>query len=634
MNWQKTIRAALLALLLLAGLFPVAVLPFLSAHYQELAGLPRVSGGSVDLSGVDFSRVRWLPLNGQWLWYENEWIESEQSDAHAKAAPAELPTMWNASGRGESFEPRYGIGSYVLELKNCPSGWLVYLPNADAAYRVYMNGELVATSGTPSRDASRVIVDDEVVKNILTLPAAGSVRVVVEVSAKYTPVLNSTPILAEASHDSAVTSIRYALAGICIGVYLVFTIFFAFVLLSKDRMLSSPWLVMLSILLLLIAVRSGELGATARLFFPFTVSREYYTATTVLTNFVPTLLLLSAGDLLQLSFSRGEKAACLIPLLLSLAGQYVFRGVLGSYVALFRAIGFLPALISLALIGRAVQKQTENALLFAGAYIALISGLLVSVCVFLGLYVFNLAIWFPSSLVMFFTLLTVVYVRRSVAAQKAERDAQEKELEYSRLQLRVKQSEGLMMLSQIRPHFIYNALIVIYNLNGENPEKAGEAILKFAKYLRVNMRLIGGEKMIPFPEELSHIQNYVSIEMLRFEDRLHVEYDIRCDDFSLPPLSVQPLVENAIKHGVCKKLGGGTVRLSTAREGGSVRIVVEDDGVGFDTAVLSSEQTESLGIRNIQKRLELYSAGVLTIESEPGRGTKATIQIHSGEGQP
>lgn len=130
---------------------------------------------------------------------------------------------------------------------------------------------------------------------------------------------------------------------------------------------------------------------------------------------------------------------------------------------------------------------------------------------------------------------------------------------------------------------------------------------------------------IPFPEELSHIRCYLQIEQIRFGDHLHIEYDIQATDFHVPCLSVQPLVENAVKHGIGKKEDGGTVLLRTEETDAGYIITVQDDGMGFDVSAPKPEK--SLGLRNIEARLKQLCNAKLQIRSEVGVGTTAVITI-------
>ena len=144
------------------------------------------------------------------------------------------------------------------------------------------------------------------------------------------------------------------------------------------------------------------------------------------------------------------------------------------------------------------------------------------------------------------------------------------------------EAEVQIMVSQIRPHFMYNTLSSIAILCKLDPETAYEAAITFSKYLRVNMDSLKKTEPVPFEQEPEHLKNYLYIEKLRFADKLNVEYDIRTADFRLPMLSIQPIVENAVKHGVGMKKEGGTVTVSTRETADAYEITVSDDGVGFD----------------------------------------------------
>ncbi len=186
-----------------------------------------------------------------------------------------------------------------------------------------------------------------------------------------------------------------------------------------------------------------------------------------------------------------------------------------------------------------------------------------------------------------------------------------------------------VMLSQIQPHFLYNSLTAIADACEDSPKAQG-AILDFSAYLRNNLESIKSQKLIPFERELAHIETYLKLEKLRFEDELCVVYDIREKDFLLPALTVQPLVENAVKHGVGKKRGGGTVTIATAQTEAGYVIAVSDDGVGFDVNEQQTGGGNHVGIKNIMQRLDSQCGGTFTVTSTRGVGTTATIIIPKG----
>jgi sensor histidine kinase YesM len=165
------------------------------------------------------------------------------------------------------------------------------------------------------------------------------------------------------------------------------------------------------------------------------------------------------------------------------------------------------------------------------------------------------------------------------------------------------------------------------DLCDSNPKQAKAAIADFADYLRGNLSSLKTENLISFATEIEHIEKYLRLEKLRFQEELKVVYDIQTRDFMIPTLSIQPLVENAVKHGVGQKIGGGTVTISTSETEDEYIICVTDDGVGFTEGEYADDGGTHIGIENIKKRLEMMINGKLKIESKKGEGTKACVLI-------
>ncbi len=192
-----------------------------------------------------------------------------------------------------------------------------------------------------------------------------------------------------------------------------------------------------------------------------------------------------------------------------------------------------------------------------------------------------------------------------------------------------KEQQYQIMMSQIQPHFLYNSLGSIQALCELEPKEAAEATSKFSRYLRGNMDSINQTAPIPFTKELEHTKLYLELEQLRFKSTMRVTYNIACTDFSVPVLTLQPIVENAVRHGVRGiKKGVGTVEISTRELPDSYEITVADNGPGFDThAPLPNDGRAHIGIENVRDRLLRVCKGELKIESVPGKGTTATITI-------
>lgn len=207
-----------------------------------------------------------------------------------------------------------------------------------------------------------------------------------------------------------------------------------------------------------------------------------------------------------------------------------------------------------------------------------------------------------------------------------------KEQQLKALREELRNSRIKNSVSQMQPHFLYNALGSIREIVLFDPEYASELIYDFTTHLRACVRALSTDDAIPFTQELENIRAYVRIEQMRFGDKLRVEYDIGAEDFSIIPLTIQPIVENAIRHGIYERgARGGTVRLCTADDGKDLIITVADDGVGFDVeetfrAIRTGEQ-ESAGLSNLTFRLEKMMNAEVTIESTVGVGTNVTIRI-------
>ena len=221
------------------------------------------------------------------------------------------------------------------------------------------------------------------------------------------------------------------------------------------------------------------------------------------------------------------------------------------------------------------------------------------------------AIAYASIIVAIEILFLFLNVQKNIALSKEEEKNKEAQIK--------------VMLSQIQPHFIYNSLSSISTLITIDPEKAQEALDNFTEYLRSNLSSLTETRLIPFEDELKHIKTYVALEKIRFNDRINVIYDIETTDFNVPPLSIQPIVENAIKHGILKKLEGGTLTLKTRETQDAYVVEIHDDGVGFKMDDVNFDENVHFGINNIKFRINKMCKADLAITSEIDKGTDAII---------
>ena len=203
-----------------------------------------------------------------------------------------------------------------------------------------------------------------------------------------------------------------------------------------------------------------------------------------------------------------------------------------------------------------------------------------------------------------------------------------KNIQIAEEQRKSKDAQIKVMMSQIQPHFIYNSLSSISTLIDIDPNKAQKALDEFTEYLRHNLSSLTETNLIRFEEELRHIEAYVNLEKVRFGDRLIVIYDIGTTEFNVPPLSIQPIVENAIKHGILKRVEGGRLVFKTYETDDAYIVEVTDNGVGFVVSEVNFDENKHVGLKNIEYRLKSMCNADIKIDSELKKGTRVVVTFY------
>lgn len=189
---------------------------------------------------------------------------------------------------------------------------------------------------------------------------------------------------------------------------------------------------------------------------------------------------------------------------------------------------------------------------------------------------------------------------------------------------KIEEYKNRVMISQIQPHFMYNTLTTIKALCRVDPDLASKTITNFADYLRGNMDFASLETTIPLERELKHTKIYTEIEALRF-DNITFEFKIEDENFDIPALCIQPMVENAVRHGVRSKKDGH-ILIRTYSDENYHNIVIKDNGKGFDNAQFNGSRTH-IGLLNTQMRIERLVNGKFEVESVPDQGVTITMRI-------
>ena len=231
-----------------------------------------------------------------------------------------------------------------------------------------------------------------------------------------------------------------------------------------------------------------------------------------------------------------------------------------------------------------------------------------------------------------FPLLDISYVLAALSmysfilSDQIEQDRRHQR-EIARQQLEIADQRASIMVLQMRPHFIYNTMTSIYCLCGQDPQLARKVVMDFTVYLRKNFTAIASAAPIPFSSELEHTRAYLAVEQALYEDGLFVDYDTPHTFFRVPPLTLQPIVENAVKHGRDPYAGPFHIAIRTRRTESGSEIVVADNGRGFDPA---DDGEPHIALKNIRQRLEIMCGGQLTIAPNEGGGTVVTLTVPDG----
>ena len=196
--------------------------------------------------------------------------------------------------------------------------------------------------------------------------------------------------------------------------------------------------------------------------------------------------------------------------------------------------------------------------------------------------------------------------------------------QYAKQQREIARQRASVMVLQMRPHFIYNTMTTIYYLCKQDADRAQQVTLDFTEYLRKNFTAIASEDPVPFADELKHTQAYLAVEQAQHEDDLFTEFDTPHTRFRVPPLTLQPLVENAVKHGLDPDGDPLHICVKTRLTNSGSEITVENDGPDFDPA---DDNEPHIALNNIRQRLEMMCGGELTIAPRHGGGTVVTVTI-------
>ncbi len=607
---------------------------------MALSGSSIVSDGKADLSVVLLDSNKIITLNGQWEFYWNQLLTP--ADFALKQPPKmdsliKVPGSWDAQKKGANSYPSQGVATYHLRIDypKTIKDPALRVQNISMSYKLYANEQLVAEVGKVSDQLSEYMEGEDSL--ILDLPNdKQSIDLIIQVAnlnyasggLRLGPEFGSKEVLTQQKTRLLGVQLFFMGSVVIFGVYY----FLLFLLQTKNKTA-----LLFSMLCFITAVRSLIWGAAPiELYFPNVLFhiRAYINYVTGY-NLIPTMALFVLS-LYPVESNKKIWAIVVLPTLL-------FNMLLltsPEFMSFFTKYLYILILIQMVYIVyimiKAVILKKENAVLIFLTVCIFVFTIIQDILHYRGIGDANVAYMFLFG--NFIVIMAMSYVQAKQQSNNHKKLIlyNEKLVETDRLKDKIMATEMSFLQAQIKPHFLYNALNAIANVCEKDGGKAGKLIIDLAVYLRGSLEFNHLDKMTNIEKELEFVDTYFNIEQARFGDKIKLIKEVQsAPHLQIPVLILQPLVENAIRHGISKKQGKGTVNLRIVQKNGEICVEIQDDGVGIGEKklemILTDERPDQgVGLQNIHNRLQrLYGRG-LEIISEEGIGTRVIFIIPGG----
>jgi two-component system, LytTR family, sensor kinase len=596
--------------------------------------------GRVVLSAEQYAEQPWVALDGYWQLYWGRLLlpqDFSNGDGPPPDFLVKVPGGWNDRGSGTGIAADHGVATYRLlvtypaELSD-PS---LSLKRVTRAFKVYANGELLAEVGKVSERMDNYQPGYELLT--VDLPPGGQeLELIIQVAnldyarggLRESPIFGSRKALDRNSLVMLTLQVFFA------GSVFLFFIYYLLLFLMQRKNKSSLYF---SLLCLVTALRALIWGETPLLIiFPqaplaIGIYINYITGYV----FLP-LVILFVNSIYPALYRKRAIIMALAPNLFFIALLAGPLAVLPSFNNYFYLVMLLQMIFTMSLLFKAVLRRKDYALLMLVAIGTMFTANLTDALNYTGLGIINI-----TYMTMFGTFVVICALSFIQAVQQRDLYQQlvvynKKMLEAEELKEKIRSTEIAFLQAQIKPHFLYNALNAISNIAEKDGKQGSSLILDLAAYFRNNLDLKNLDKMVTLEQELEFVRRYFNIEQARFGEKIKLELKVNASPaIKMPILVLQPLVENALRHGITRRPGGGRVILSAEMVEEGLIFTIEDNGVGMDASLAADilegkVKGQSVGLLNINQRLLHFYGRGLSIESEPGCGTRVSFVIPKG----
>ncbi|HEX3040455.1 MAG TPA: histidine kinase [Caproiciproducens sp.] len=604
----------------------------LYVHTSTGKKLP-ITNGAVDISGWSSRNDKVLSLGGDWEFYWNRLITYQDLRSGVKPDLIQnVPQVWNRYRiKGENL-PGFGFGTYRLKITGAQNGkpLALWIPTFSTAYRLYVDDDLIASGGTVS-NIPEIGKPQFLPRQVVFTPRRDTFDLIIQVS-NYTYSRGGMWYTLYLGDPGRVFGIErgilcrdlFILGSLCVMAFIYFSIF----MFRRQEKSNLYFAVLCFISACRTLLHGSYLFNTILSFLPFKyiIGMDY-----LVLYWFPVILTALLRQLFPCEFT--EK-----PIKVVLYGYAAFMSALTlltpvsfftNFVYLAEFVFLLISIYIFIKMCRAIWHDRAHAALLLTGCIILLLGAAFDVMYQNSVIT---AGFFELTPICFFLLLLM---QAHVLAESFALTIQKKDEALAQLQIsseRERQTELKFLKSQIRPHFIHNALNTILSVSRKDVPRAQELLMEFSSYLRGCFDFKDLNDVIPIESELEFVRSYIILEQARFGEKLQVEYDIDDESIMVPPLILQPLVENAVVHGIRPKPDGGKILIYVKRSGETTRIGVTDNGDGIDPEkadrLIAGEDTgRSVGIFNITKRLKKLYGISLCIKNMEGGGLDVYMEL-------
>ena len=640
---MKNLKIIVLVLLVVTG---IAILLI----YNTIISDDYVKNGAIDLVDTQLSMDGVISLDGEWEFHSNQLLYPDdfQNQELLVSDYITVPSTWgNLSGGAQTAQR--GCGTYRLTVNNVVARkqYGIIKKNIRIASRIFVDGKLIMVDGNPAQDETDEIMGNS--SHVVTFsPESDSTEIIIQVSnfKYYSGGIVETirfgfadDVIGENTRNIIFESIIFAVV-IAIGVMYGILAFLYPYARKKDKAS-----VLLPFAVIMFAVVNGSLSERIiQHIFPMITTRALirieYAAIALLFISLFSAIHFMEHKLLPQKLTHVAQFIYGVLLLTAIFApmKYPVIWTIFTYIiTMILAFGFIFVLIKYLVrdeIGLCIEEHTFILVLL---YTMNIYNLDVYMFTFGHKTDMNIAL---ISTAVYGTIWLVWILYRYIVEHKENEKLSVQLIEnhyaMERTSRSAKRSEMAFLQAQIKPHFLFNSLSSILSLQRTSPERAEKMLQSLSEYLKDLFDVDISADYIHIENELNIVQAYVNIEKERFGDRIDVQFDIDPDAVSckIIPLLIQPLVENAMRHGALKRETGGAVRLSIKRADEYIFIVVEDNGPGFSKQAISeakknkaSIERKGIGVNNIIYRLEYYYGEELKIEDKEEGGARISFRV-------